>query len=70
MRSQKGGEISIGLGITHFRSSKQKLNTKRSIDAELVGARDYMLYNIWYIMFMNHQGYLNKLNNFPKTIKM
>ena len=27
-RSQKGDEMSMGLGVTHFRFSKQKLNTK------------------------------------------
>ena len=29
-RSQKGDEMSMGLGVTHFRFSKQKLKTKIS----------------------------------------
>ena len=28
MRSQTGGAMSMGLGVTHFSSSKQKLNKK------------------------------------------
>ena len=31
-------------------------------EAELVSAINYVTYKIWYIMFMNHQGYLNKPN--------
>ena len=30
MRSQTGGEISMGYGMLHFSSRKLKLNTKRS----------------------------------------
>ena len=30
----------------------------------MVDAREYLPYNIWYIMFMHHQGYLNKPNKF------
>ena len=60
----------MGLGITHFRYSKQKLNKKISTEAGLVDARYYVPYNIWYIMFMHHQGYLNNLNKFSKTTKV
>ena len=41
-------------------SSKKNLNTKISIESELVGASDYVPYNIWYIIFLHHQGYLHK----------
>ena len=30
----------------------------------MIGASDYVPYNIWHIMFMNHKGYLNKSNMF------
>ena len=30
----------------------------------MVGAIYYVPYNIWYIIFMHRQGYLNKLNKF------
>ena len=54
MKSQNGVVISMVLGVTHFRSSKLKLDIKRSMESELVGASDYVPYNIWYVMFMHH----------------
>ena len=30
----------------------------------MVGASDYFPYNIWYVMFMHHQGYLKKSSRF------
>ena len=60
MRSQTGVAISVGFGVTHCRSSKKKLNTKISTESDLVGVKDYVPYNIWYIMFMHRQEYLNK----------
>ena len=52
--------MSIGLGVTHCRSSSQNLNTKISTEPDFVGASNYVRYNIWYIIFMHHQGYINK----------
>ena len=46
MRSQTGGAMSFGLGLVHGRSSKQKLNTKSSTEAEVVGVSEYLTYNI------------------------
>jgi hypothetical protein len=57
MRSHTGGAMSLGYGVIHCRSSKQKLNTKSSTEAELVGSSDYMPYNIWNIMFWREQGF-------------
>ena len=37
MRSHTGGATSMGWGVLHSKSSKQKLNTKSSTEAELVG---------------------------------
>ena len=54
----------MGLGVTHCRLSKQKLNTKISTEAELVSTSDYFPYNIWYVIFMHRQGYLNKSTKF------
>ena len=42
IRIHTGGAISMVLGVTHCRSSKQKLNKKISIEEELVGASDYV----------------------------
>ena len=42
MRSHTGGAISMGYGIIHGKSSKQKLNVKSSTEAELVGMSEYI----------------------------
>ena len=57
MRSHTGGCMSMGLGMVHCKSSKQKLNTKSSTESEIVGLSDYMPYNIWFANFMKEQGY-------------
>ena len=56
--------MSMGLGVTHCRLSKKKLNTKISTEAEIVNASDHLPYNICNIMFMHHQVYLNNYNKF------
>ena len=62
MRSHTGGAMSMGTGVIHCKSSRQKLNTKSSTEAELVGASDYMPYNIWLMYFMKHQGFDLEVN--------
>ena len=57
MRSHTGGVISFGVGGLLCKSSKQKLNTKSSTEAELVGASDYLPNTIWVMNFMKEQGY-------------
>ena len=57
MKSQTGGCMSYGLGILHGKAVKQKLNTKSSTEAEIVGVSDYLPYNIWMLYFLEHQGY-------------
>ncbi|KAI2505105.1 Reverse transcriptase (RNA-dependent DNA polymerase) [Fragilaria crotonensis] len=42
MSSHTGGTMSFGRGSILCKSSKQKLNTKSSTEAEFVGARDYL----------------------------
>jgi hypothetical protein len=44
MKSHTGGVVSFGRGAAMSKSSKQKLNTKSSTEAELVGASDYLPY--------------------------
>ncbi len=39
------------------KSTKQKLNTKSSTEAELVGASDYLPSTIWAKNFLSAQGY-------------
>ena len=62
IKSQTGGAISLGIGVLHARSNKQKLNVKSSTEAELVGASEYIPYNLWLLMFMSMQGYTIKNN--------
>lgn len=57
MRSHTGGVISFGNGGVLCKSSKQKLNTKSSTEAELVGASDYLPNTIWVKLFMEAQGH-------------
>ena len=64
MKIQTWDTMPMGLGVTHCRFSKKKLNTNISTESELVIASDSVLYNIWHIMFMHHQGYFNKSNKF------
>ena len=46
MKSQTGGAMSLGVGVLHGKSSKQKLNVKSSTEAELVGVGDAMTFVI------------------------
>ena len=57
MRSQTGGVMSFGHGILHHKSFVQKLNTKSSTEAELVGTSEYVPYNIWMKKILHEQGY-------------
>jgi Reverse transcriptase (RNA-dependent DNA polymerase)/Zinc knuckle len=58
MKSHTGGVMSFGTGGFLCKSSKQKLNTKSSTEAELVGASDYLPNTIWVKNFMLAQGYV------------
>ena len=62
MRSHTGGSISMGMGVIHCKSSRQKLNTKSSTEAELVGVSEYLPYNIWLMHFLKQQGYDIEVN--------
>ena len=64
MRSHTGGGLSMGRGLIHSKSSKQKLNTKSSTESEVVGASDYLPYLIWTQNFMAAQGFKFKRNIF------
>jgi KUP system potassium uptake protein len=64
MKSHTGGAVSFGRGACMSKSSKQKLNTKSSTEAELVGASDYLPYPIWAKKFLDAQGYVLDENIF------
>ena len=57
MKSHTGGCTSFGTGMVMSRSSKQKLNSKSSTEAEVIGVSDMLPYNLWTIYFLGEQGY-------------
>ena len=57
MRSHTGSQASAGKGSFNVISSKQKLNTRSSTEAELVAADDVLPQALWTRMFLEHQGY-------------
>jgi hypothetical protein len=57
MRSHTGGTVSLGKGSVYSLSRKQRLNTKSSTEAELVGVDDSMPLVIWTRNFILAQGY-------------
>lgn len=62
MRSQSGGTMTLGKGATYSSSVRQKLNTKSSTEAELVGVNDFMPQILWTRYFLQAQGYAMKDN--------
>ena len=56
MRSHTGGMMTFGKGAVMSISTKQKLNTKSSTEAELVGVDDTLPFNIWSYYFLQWQG--------------
>ena len=57
MRSHTGASLSLGKGAIFTQSSKQKINTKSSTEAELVAVDDVMGSILWTKYFLNAQGY-------------
>ena len=55
-KSHTGGCISFGWGVILTMCQKQKLNTKSSTEAEIVGVSDFMPNMIWARMFLGEQG--------------
>ena len=56
--------MTLGRGIIQGKSSKQKINTNSSTEAEFVGASDYIPWTIWAKWFLKEQGYILKRNIF------
>ena len=57
MRSHTGATMSIGRGMIYSKSAKQKLNSKSSTEAELIGASDMLGQTLWTLYFLRAQGY-------------
>ena len=47
MSNHTGGFMNIGTGVAYVQSSKQKLNTKSSTEAKLLGVDDVLTQLIW-----------------------
>jgi hypothetical protein len=52
-----GGMMSLGKGAAYGTSTREKLNTKSSTEAELVGVNDVMPQILWTRYFLEAQGY-------------
>ena len=57
MRSHTGATITMGHGGVINMSTKQKINTKSSTEAELVGVDDISGQLLWTNYFLKEQGY-------------
>ena len=57
MKSHTGAVLSLGRGAACAMSTRQKINTKSSTEAELVGVDDAMPNIIWTRNFLKGQGY-------------
>jgi len=60
--SQSGDEMTIDTGMSINTSRKQKLNTRSSMESELVGADDMAQMTIWTKFFVEKQGHDAKEN--------
>ena len=56
-KSHTGGNMTYGQGTPMSMSRKQKLNTRSSTEAELVGPDDLSTFILWTRFFMQAQGY-------------
>jgi hypothetical protein len=56
MKSHTGGTLSLGKGSIYSTSNKQKLVTRSSTEAEVVGVHDVMPQLIWTAHFLDGQG--------------
>ncbi len=57
MRGHTGGGLTLGRGNLISVSTKQKLNTRSSIESELVGVDEMMPIICWTCYFLLSQGY-------------
>ena len=57
-KSHTGSVLRLGEATVYVKSSKQKLNTKSSTEAEIVGVSDSLSQAIWTREFLQEQGYV------------
>ena len=66
MKSHTGGVITFGRGGIACKSTKQKVVTKSSTEAELVGASEYLPSTIWVQYFLQAQGFPHRTSYFEQ----
>ena len=66
MKSHTGGVITFGRSGIACKSAKQKVVTKSSTEAELVGAREYLPSTIWVQYFLQAQGFPHRKSYFEQ----
>ena len=57
LKGHTGGTLSLGKGSIMSKSTKQKINTTTSTEAELVGTFECMIEILWTNYFLKAQGY-------------
>jgi hypothetical protein len=62
MRGHTNGGLTLGRGYPISSSTKQRMNTRSSTEAELVGVDDLMPSILWTRLFLKEQGYAVKEN--------
>ena len=58
MRGHSGDLITVGKGVIHIKTNKQKLNTKSSTETELLVASNYIPWTVWITKVLFEQGYI------------
>jgi ABC-type transport system involved in Fe-S cluster assembly fused permease/ATPase subunit len=64
MKSHTGAVLTMGKGAMQTISSKQKLNTRSTTEAELVAVDDVVVQAMWTRNFLEAQGYSSKTTIF------
>ena len=62
MRSHSGATMTLGKGMVISGSTKQKINTRSSTEAELVPMDDYVSKVLWTKLFIETQGFTIREN--------
>jgi hypothetical protein len=57
MKGHTGGSMTLGKGSVYGTSTRQKINSRSSTEAELVGVNDVMPQVLWTRYFLSAQGY-------------
>lgn len=57
MKGHTGGAMTLGKGSIYGTSTRQKINSRSSTEAELVGVNDVMPQVLWTWYFLMAQGY-------------